>query len=384
MFFSSSSPSRQRSNNLDKIGKLARRACSVYVIAPIFFVAFAGVFGYYGFAKKDNAFDPLNYLTKTSPLREFVQVQQKYFGRIEGLEFYVVDEDLEDPQTLKAMCELDRRISGLSFVVTDTEKLPSWVSLYAKYYGCGCPFAELFGPDSPYLPCVLPGAETLAGKWTCDSVGVPEQVDSSKTCLKTYLALSDMSIDADGGGSSATTGMLRSGFRFKNTTRGNHDGKVDAVKIQVPVLLEKMYGFNTDVMYAARNISLATDDGDAALPLEVRSFAAEFLETERNVETYALAYQAVSSSMAAVFVVGLFFLSIPEALLIGTTVVLVVACIIGLFVRSFFLGGGCFFSEKGLGYPANCRRSYLMLLIAVAVAVAVVYVDVDAVIIISI
>ena len=35
--------------------------------------------------------------------------------------------------------------------------------------------------------------------------------------------------------------------------------------------------------------------------------------------------------MAAVFVVGLFFLSVPEAILIGTTVVLVVACIIGLF-----------------------------------------------------
>ena len=224
----------------------------------------------------------------------------------EGLEFYVVEEDLEEPSTLQAACELDRRIANLPFVVTDAEKLPSWVSLFAKYYGCGCPYIELFNAESreDFLPCVMPGSESLPGKWTCDSAGMPPKVDVSKDCLHNYLVLSDLSDlsignnDGAGGSKSSTAGMLRSGFRFQpgNATSGDgregggSGGLVLAAKITVPVQLERLYGFNTDVMDMSRDIALENSTmGRAALPIKVRAFADEFLETERNVETYKLA-----------------------------------------------------------------------------------------------
>jgi hypothetical protein len=67
------------------------------VAAPILFTVLSLWLGVHGINHRSNDFDALNYLPVDSPLRSFVHVQQEYFGRIEALEFFVVDTDLETP-----------------------------------------------------------------------------------------------------------------------------------------------------------------------------------------------------------------------------------------------------------------------------------------------
>lgn len=89
------------------------------------------------------------------------------------------------------------------------------------------------------------------------------------------------------------------------------------------VNLTNGFGSNADIMRQARNAT-------AGLAFPARAFTVDFLASERSEITDALSFQAISSTIIAVFVVSLFALSPAEAGLITITVTMVVVDLIGM------------------------------------------------------